>query len=51
MPLRVYTKWSKILTATYILFVDFRNCKEAKQIKEKLIDKINIYWQDVDKQR
>lgn len=39
------------MTATYVLYADFRNCKEPKPLREKLVDKINSTWLEVDKQR
>ena len=50
MPIRVYSKWSRVLTATYVLYADFRNCREPKAIREKLADKINSTWLELDKQ-
>lgn len=49
-PLKIYTKWSKVMSATYMVFVDYRNCKESKSIRERLVEKINSYWQDCPKQ-
>lgn len=43
-PLRVFCKWSKIMTATYILFVDFRKCNISKTVREKFVKKINDTW-------
>ena len=43
-PLKVFCKWSKIMTATYVLFVDFRKCNMSKTIREKFVEKINNNW-------
>ena len=40
-PVKIYTKWSKTLSATYVVLADFRNCKISKTIREKFVDKIN----------
>lgn len=43
-PLRIYCKWSRLMTATYILFADFRRCRISKTVREKFVDKINGIW-------
>lgn len=43
-PLRVYCKWSRLLTATYVLFADFRRCRISKTVREKFVEKINGVW-------
>lgn len=47
-PLRVYSKWSNTLTATYILFLDFRGQTEAKTMREKMAELINVSWGEID---
>lgn len=43
-PLKVFCKWSKLMTATYVLFVDFRKCNISKTVREKFVEKINTIW-------
>jgi hypothetical protein len=43
-PLKVFCKWSKLMTATYVLFVDFRKCNISKTVREKFVEKINNIW-------
>ena len=45
-PLKVMCKWSKLMTVTYVLFVDFRKCNISKTVREKFVEKINNTWVD-----
>ena len=37
-PVKIYNKWSSMISATYIIFADFRKTKIYKTIREKYID-------------
>lgn len=43
-PVKVYTKWSKLFSLTYIVLADFRSTKLTKTNREKFVDKINTSW-------
>ena len=43
-PVKVFTKWSKLMSLTYVVLADFRNTSIAKTIREKFVDKINTSW-------
>lgn len=49
-PIRVQSKWSKILTATYLIFLDCRNYAESKTLREKFAEKVNAAWAEADRQ-
>lgn len=43
-PVKVYTKWSSMMSATYIVFADFRLTKISKSNREKFIDQVSSEW-------
>ena len=43
-PVKVYTKWSKLMSVSYVVLADFRNTSISKTIREKFVDKINASW-------
>jgi len=45
IPLRVCTKWSKTLSATYVVYADIRS-GDNKAFKDKFLDKVSTTWRD-----
>lgn len=45
IPVRVYTKWSKTLSATYVVYADIRS-GDNKAFKDKFLDKVSTAWRD-----
>ena len=45
-PLKLYTKWSHSLQVTYLVYADFRGCKESKLVREKILQNLVKNWED-----
>ena len=53
MPIRVFTKWSKVLSVTYVVFADLRfdgPKTEARAFTDKLADPLIAAWRESNKQ-
>ena len=47
VPIRVYTKWSKTLSATYVVYADIRSAQaENRAFKDKFIDRVSTVWRE-----
>ena len=54
VPVRLFTKWSKILSVTYMVFADLRfdgPKTEPKVFTDRLVDPLASAWREYDKQR
>lgn len=44
-PIKLYTKWSKSLQVTYMVFVDYRGSDMSAKEKEEFAKKLNETWE------
>ncbi len=46
MPIKLYCKWSKSLNLCYLEVGDFRKVNETKIVREKIVNHINLTWEE-----
>jgi len=47
IPLRLYCKWSKALSLTYLMVADFRRVQVTTGIRDKIADQVHCKWEEV----
>jgi hypothetical protein len=45
-PVRIYSKWSKGLSLTYLTIADFREVNQSKNMRDKIAQQVHIKWED-----
>ena len=46
-PIRLYGKWSKGLSLTYLTIADFRDVNLSKNIRDKIAQQVHLKWEDI----
>ena len=46
-PMRLYGKWSKGISLTYLMFADFRDVNQSKNMRDKVAQQVHQKWEDV----
>jgi hypothetical protein len=46
-PLKLYGKWSKGLSLTYLMIADFRDVNQSKNMREKIAQQVHLKWEDI----
>jgi hypothetical protein len=44
--LKLYTKWSKSISVTYLVVGDFREVQQNKNIRDKVTSQVNTKWEE-----
>ena len=44
--MRLYGKWSKGLSLLYIVFADFRDVNQSKNMRDKISQQVHLKWED-----
>jgi hypothetical protein len=44
--MRLYGKWSKGLSLTYLIIADFRDVNQSKNMREKIAQQVHQRWED-----
>lgn len=47
IPMKLYSKWSKSLTLTYLVIADFRKVKVTTGIRDKIAHQVHSKWEEV----
>jgi hypothetical protein len=45
-PLKLYSKWSKSLSVTYLVVADFRDVPQNKNTRDKIASQVNTKWEE-----
>lgn len=45
-PLKLYSKWSKSLSLTYLVVADFRDVQQNKNTRDKIATQVNTKWEE-----
>jgi myosin-5 len=47
IPMKLYSKWSKSISVTYLIIADFRKVKVTTGIRDKIADQVHSKWEEV----
>jgi hypothetical protein len=47
IPMRLYSKWSKSISVTYLVIADFRKVKVTTGIRDKIADQVHSKWEEI----